>query len=730
MLKYKYIFFFLAALISLFFNFFVFLKNRKSLINKAFAAFGFSSFLWLFSFAIAYKADNPTIKLQWFNFGYYGIIFMPASFYFFTSVLIGIKRDKILKVFNWTIALIFLIIHVFKKSLILDLYYYDWWGFFPNTRHLIHVLFLIYLVLLFWISMALMAVYLFKMRHESGSTKFQRVKYVLAGTLVGSTSILDFLPSYGINFPPIGFLCMTAYPLVFSYAILKYRLMDVSIAITRTGIFIAVYSLVLGTPFAIAFGWREKLIELMGQNWWTVPLISSTALATAGPFLYLFLQKKTEDRLLRDQRRYQSTLRQASAGMSRIKDLKRLLNLIVYILSRAINLNHCLIYLYDENKREYVLEATRGKEREEQNSFIAENSPFIKYLDKAGVPIVYEEIKQKMHDFSDKKLKEVELKLRELEAEVVVPIATDKSLIAFGILGKKKSKEMYTPDDLAVFAILGNQVALAIENAQFYEESKKTQAQLFQAEKMATIGTMADGLSHQINNRLHALGFIAGDALDSIKLKSKEAEIAPEGIRDLLRDIMGALLKIQDNVRQGGEIVQGLLRYTRKGEEGFGPVDFDKLVDASVEMAQFKIKKDQLSIVKDYLKDIPKIYGNFTQLQEVFFNIIDNSYDAVQQRKAEVDDSNYKGKIKVSTRQTDGFLEINVLDNGIGVKDEDQIKLFTPFFTTKLSSKKGTGLGLYVMRKIVEENHHGRVFMSSEYMVGTLTVIKVPIVKK
>jgi signal transduction histidine kinase len=147
-------------------------------------------------------------------------------------------------------------------------------------------------------------------------------------------------------------------------------------------------------------------------------------------------------------------------------------------------------------------------------------------------------------------------------------------------------------------------------------------------------------------------------------------------------------------------------------------------------MAQFKIKKEYMTIIKDYTEDLPLIRGNFTQLQEVFFNIIDNAYDAIMQKRSELGDEHFMGKVKISTRQSEKFLEISLLDNGMGIKDEDQIKLFTPFFTTKFSSKKGTGLGLYVIKKIVEENHQGEVFISSEYKVGTLFVIKLPMGKK
>ena len=218
---------------------------------------------------------------------------------------------------------------------------------------------------------------------------------------------------------------------------------------------------------------------------------------------------------------------------------------------------------------------------------------------------------------------------------MVVPIFIDQGLTAIIIMGKKDSGKPYAIDDLVVFSILANQTALAIENAKFYEDMKTTHQQLFQAEKMATIGTMADGLSHQINNRFHALGFIAGDALDTIQLN--KSELTPDKIKEVMVELERAFVRVQENVVQGGEIVQGLLKYTRKGDAGFTAVDVPAVFKSALEMAQFKIKTDQLKIIHDYdPATIPKIKGNFTQLQEVFFNLIDNGYDAMMQRKNEM----------------------------------------------------------------------------------------------
>ena len=89
--------------------------------------------------------------------------------------------------------------------------------------------------------------------------------------------------------------------------------------------------------------------------------------------------------------------------------------------------------------------------------------------------------------------------------------------------------------------------------------------------------------------------------------------------------------------------------------------------------------------------------------------------------------SRYQPTLIVRVLKEDGYAQIIFEDNGMGVKDEDMHKLFTPFFTTKLSSKKGTGLGLYVIKKIVEDNHNGKVEMVSKYMQGTQMKLRLPI---
>jgi signal transduction histidine kinase len=119
------------------------------------------------------------------------------------------------------------------------------------------------------------------------------------------------------------------------------------------------------------------------------------------------------------------------------------------------------------------------------------------------------------------------------------------------------------------------------------------------------------------------------------------------------------------------------------------------------------------------------------QLTEAFFNFIDNGYDSIVERKTMLKEPNYRGRITFSAHpQENGMLLITIEDNGMGIKDQDKKKLFTPFFTNKVSSRQGTGLGLYVLRRVIEEFHKGKIWFESEYGQGTKFFLQLPVAQK
>jgi two-component system NtrC family sensor kinase len=705
----------LTAIESYLLAFFVYVKNRKGSINRSYSLMGLFIGSWSLLLFLCHLSSDGTRALILNRWLHFSSIFIAITFYYFTLNLLHIKKRKLL-ILGLLCAVILGGLSVFTSEIVIGMAPKFDFRIWP-TPGKFYQAYLLYFSFFSYYSLFL----IYQGFISSTGNKRSQLRYIFAALFIGfAGGSTNFAYFYNIPISPVGNIFVFLYVLILAYAIVKYRLMDISIVFTRAGIFLALYSLILGIPLWVG-------LKILGKGLWLIPMSLMATFAMVGPFIYLFIQRRAEEKLLQEQRSYHATLRQASAGMGRIKDLDKLLNMIVFILTRTVRMEHSFIYIFDELKKNYRLGAF--KHRSNQITFpeiLNFDVVMITYLNNNHNAIVYEEVKHRIQDYHDNQLISIEKTMNELQAALIVPIYIDNRLIGFVGMGKKESGKAYTEDDLSVFSILSNQAALAIENAEFYEDMKVTQQQLFQAEKMATIGIMADGLSHQVNNRFHAMGFIAGDALDTIKM-NKNLEMSDKQ-KEIMAELENALNRIQENVTQGGEVVQGLLKYTRKGEEGFSAVDVDKVVSSAYEMAQFKIKAYQMSLIRDYDKDLlPKVKGNSTQLQEVFFNLIDNAYDAMMQRKNDLKEPEYHPQLTIHAQQIGNSLEMIFSDNGIGVKEEDVQKLFTPFFTTKLSSKKGTGLGLYVIRKIIEDNHRGTVEFSSNYMKGTQMRIRLPL---
>lgn len=712
---------FLVAILMFMVGLFVVLRNKKSRVHLLFFLSASSASIWQIGTALALLADNSTSALTATRVAFFGIALIPVLSYHLSLCISGAKINKIL-IFGYLCAFLCFIPLSWTPLILNGVYKYSWGYFFKAGKfHPVFMVFFIYFMGLIFFNLFL------SFRKETKPFEKNRKKYFSIALLIAYIGSIDYLPTYGVKVYPFGYLTLICFVLIFAYAILRYRLLDIKVALTRTSIFVMVYTLVLGLPFAVSAWFKRWLIEMFGASWWILPQGLTALLATAGPFLYIYLDRQAENRLLKEQKRYQATLKQASVGMTRIRNLKRLLDLITHIVTKTVKISYIGIYLYNKESDEYILQVNRDKGRMPPIKITISN-PLITWLKANQEPLVYEEIKRLKEDSHELSYQELEENMRLLFGTVVIPSLLEDRLLALIVLGEKTSGQIYTPEDLNVFQVLAAQAALAIENAHFFEEAKQMQEQIAQAEKMATVGTMADGMSHQINNRFYALSLIAGDTIDTIKLMDT-SKCTPE-VKEIIDSVRYALERINDNVIQGGQIVKGLLKYTRKGDEGLEPVTLDEILDGTLAMVQFKVNLADVDILRNYLKDTPKIKGNSTQLQEVFFNFIDNAYDAIVERKTLLKEEGFRGKIAFSVQPRDNILEITIEDNGLGIKDTDSNKVFTPFFTTKTSSRKGTGLGLYVVRRVIEEFHKGKISFTSTYGKGTTFIVELPIAKE
>lgn len=725
----------IAGLLCVVLSFLVVIIKRKSYSALAFAKVCLFVGIWtLFPFSASLAKTNEE-ALAFTRLVYLAASFVPYLFFKFMFITMEVNEKENIKRFTKfslvCAGLFFLFCHspFFIKDVVRGKFYFM---VIPGPLYFI---FMIY----FTTSYCYATPKLLNLYSISKGYRKNQLKYIiLAFFLAFAAGSIHFLSAYGIPevFPHD--ILVILFSLIFTYAIVRHRLMDITIAVTKVSLFIVVYTLALGVPFVAALLLRPSLSAILGINWWMVPLGLMALLATTGPFIYIYLNKRAEERLFKEQRRYQDILKRASLGMTRVRDIGRLLKLIVYTVAKSVRLNHAAIYILNKEADGYVLGSHRGNPRSAQPQAIDLRSPLIRHFLNSKKPLLLEELdphpvgpenaprpevclpdRQVSPGQGESQNNFIKAQLYTLSASVVIPSFIEDDLVGFMVLGEKRSGSIYTEDDLRVFTVLANQAGLAIENARFFEIAQETQEQIAQAEKMATLGTMANGLSHQMNNRFHAMSLIASDALDSIKrFNSKNS--SPE-TKELLSYLEYSAERIKSNSLQGGNIVRGMLKYSRKGEPGFAGVNLNELLNATLEMLQFKIKLSEIDIERNYPQDEINLKANFTQLQEVFFNLIDNAYDAMNERKAALKEPGYRGKVNISTiiDPQNHTTRIIVQDNGLGIKEEDQKKIFTPFFTTKISNRKGTGLGLYVIKKIISENHKGRIQVSSVYQQGT-----------
>lgn len=239
---------------------------------------------------------------------------------------------------------------------------------------------------------------------------------------------------------------------------------------------------------------------------------------------------------------------------------------------------------------------------------------------------------------------------------------------------------------------------------------KEYQAKYVQAEKMATLGVLAAGIAHEINNPLTAIsGFAEG-------LKRRLPRLAgqvDEDLSDVFQEYVGIILK---ECQRCQDIVQSLLALGRQKTRDFGSIEINRVVTETITLLHNHLKQyPQAEIELDLAPALPRIQGDAGQLKQVILNLFFNALDAIGGR----------GSIRIRTYAgTAGWVGLAVKDSGCGIPREHLDKLFEPFFTTKPVGK-GIGIGLSTCYNIVH-HHGGEIVVCSEEGKGSTFQVRLP----
>jgi predicted ATPase/signal transduction histidine kinase len=364
------------------------------------------------------------------------------------------------------------------------------------------------------------------------------------------------------------------------------------------------------------------------------------------------------------------------------------------------------------------------------------------------------------------------IRRKKLRSVFCLPLIFQNKLTGILYLENNLASGAFTAHIMQVMNILSAQIVISVENARLYssleeynrnleakvenrtmeisqknqelriqkeelrttlDHLKKSQFQLIQAEKMASLGQLVAGIAHEINNPVNFIN--AGvDSLNinlaeirqvmdiyheitskNVDSKLKEIENFKEkvGYTETLAEIEKLISSIKNGTKRTSEIVKGLRTFSRMDEDIIRIADVHEGLDSTIVLLQNRFK-NRIEIIKNYM-EIPQIECYPGQLNQVFMNILSNAIDSI--------DGN--GSIIIETSREEGMIRISIKDTGRGIPENVKEKIYEPFYTTK-EVGKGTGLGLSISHGIIEK-HNGRITFTSEVGKGSEFIITLPV---
>ena len=478
--------------------------------------------------------------------------------------------------------------------------------------------------------------------------------------------------------------------------------MDIEVIIRRTVVFAGLVASMVMVVSSVAFVTQDLLGQFVGiSRFWSNIIAAMVIAAVYGP-IRSWLVNVTEKYLFQKPYDYRQLLRQFTDEVVTVLDLRKLVDLTVETLEKTMKIESVGLWLLNRVTNRYELTASKGMSN--QNLSLAETDPLVKFLQGTQEPVARDSLRKEPkpgYEFLDEGL-------GKLKVEVCLPLAMREEMVGILTLGRKKSDEPYSEEDLETLAALAKTEAVAISNALLA-------AEVAQKEKLAVISTLASAINHEVCNPLNNIKVQA----EGLYLQLKRG-ILKEIPREELEKRVSALMQItMSEIDRAAAITTRLSNFSKPVREPVSePVDLAKVAEEVYSLLGHDLELREITLERTIPPDIPTLMVDHRQLQEILFNLIRNAGQAIGQ----------KGKVTVRAERNGaagaGRVAIHITDTGCGIPPQNLQRLFTPFFTTK-GEGKGTGLGLFVIKRLVERND-GTISVSSEVGKGTTFKVEFP----
>lgn len=345
-------------------------------------------------------------------------------------------------------------------------------------------------------------------------------------------------------------------------------------------------------------------------------------------------------------------------------------------------------------------------------------------------------------DVIGKELDDVCVELKEYKLYILDVIKTRRKWEGGRIYSCRNG--IHRIEQLTVFPLSEGKPSGAVIRIDDITESVRIEELLLQNEKMLSLGGLAAGMAHEINNPLGGMiqtANVMQNRLLQLDMKANvEAAKKAGGSMKMIarfmeaRNIPRMLERIRQSGEQASEIVQNMLSFARRSTDVKAPCNLAEIIDSCIELSSidYDLKKKydfrKIEIVRDYETDLPVIFCVEGKLKQVFMNILKNGAEAMWEKKQQLHNVDYKPvfAIRMFWVREGKKIQIEIEDNGPGMTKEVQMHIFEPFYTTK-ATNKGTGLGLSVAYFVITQTHEGELWVDATPGEGTKFGIKLPI---
>ncbi|MFA5271225.1 MAG: histidine kinase N-terminal 7TM domain-containing protein, partial [Candidatus Omnitrophota bacterium] len=455
---------------------FAFLKNKKSRVNRSFFLFGLAAALWQFPYFIAYNLTNDVYILFWIKVAYVGLILVTPTCYHFIVSFLNLNKKNFIRIF-YGFSFIFIYFLLTTDYIVSGIRKFAW-----GNCAFVGSYYAVFLII--WLTPSLLAIEYLYYEYKKAESPYnkKRIKYFLFTLPIAFLALIDALPNYGINIYPLGFIPLMIFGIAITYAIIRYRLLDIEIIVKKVSLIALGFAVLASILYAGSFYLQPYFSSLIGKNWILLPILLSL-LAGIGMLRFINFVRQIEEDELSRKFAYRPLLKREAERISIAKNINELVAYLVRDLSSWVRLDYVGIFIFDVLDKRFSLARsivrTKTREKGDAGLNLSLHNPLVEQLLKVKKPIIRNEIEyylntQTVSNGETSFLSRVVKAMAIIGAEVSIPSFCEGELLAIINIGHKLNpNEIITTEDLEIFTSLSNNIARAVYGFMLNKEKIK-----------------------------------------------------------------------------------------------------------------------------------------------------------------------------------------------------------------------------------------------------------------